>query len=47
MQQCAAGNLHVRIGSMRAQQEMESMQKLALFCSWLKQHALCWGMSQP
>jgi hypothetical protein len=34
-----AGNLRIRIGSRRAHQQMKSMQKLALFCRWLKQHA--------
>jgi hypothetical protein len=38
--QCAAGNLHFRIDSARAaEKEVQSLQKLALFCSWLKQHA--------
>jgi hypothetical protein len=39
MQQCAAGNLRVCIRSSAAEQQWRSMQKLALFCSWLKQHA--------
>jgi hypothetical protein len=39
VQQCAAGNLHIYIGSNYANQHLRSMQKLALFCSWLKQHA--------
>jgi hypothetical protein len=29
----------MRIGSPHAAQDMKHMQKLALFCSWLKQHA--------
>jgi hypothetical protein len=39
LQQCAAGNLRIHRGSPRPEQDMESMQDLALFCSWLKQHA--------
>jgi hypothetical protein len=39
MQQCTAGNLDIRICSTYAEQQMTSMQKLARFCSWLKQHA--------
>jgi hypothetical protein len=39
VQQCTAGNLHIHMGSWYADDYMRSMQKLALFGSWLKQHA--------
>jgi hypothetical protein len=40
VQQCAAGNLRIRIHSnLAAEQQMKSMQKLARFGTWLKQHA--------
>jgi hypothetical protein len=40
MQQSAAGNMRVCVPrSYAAEQHIRSMQKLALFCSWLKQHA--------
>jgi hypothetical protein len=36
LQHCAAGNLHLKIGE--SWRQLKQIQKLALFCEWLRQH---------